>query len=72
MGNEIKVAPMHQLIKRAGAERVSEESAIALGEVLEELGLKIASEAIDYTKHAGRKTIKAVDITLAVKKILAR
>jgi len=28
---EIKVAPMHKLIKRAGASRVSEESAIALG-----------------------------------------
>ena len=37
MTNEIKVAPMHKLIKRAGAARVSEESATALGRALEEI-----------------------------------
>jgi len=69
---EIKVAPMHKLIKRAGASRVSEESAIALGRSLEEIGVKIASEAIDYAKHAGRKTVKARDIEIAASKVLGR
>ena len=46
MVDEIKVAPMHKLIKRAGAERVSEESAIALGRALEEIGVKVAREAM--------------------------
>ena len=41
MTNEIKVAPMHKLIKRAGAARVSEESATALGRALEEIGIKV-------------------------------
>lgn len=72
MKGEIKVAPMHKLIKRAGASRVSEESAIALGEALEEIGIKIAKEAMDYARHAGRKTIKARDIEIAAQKVLGR
>lgn len=70
--NEIKVAPMHKLIKRAGAARVSEESAMALGRALEEIGVKVAREAIDYAKHAGRKTVKARDIEIAAQKVLER
>ncbi len=72
MSNEIKVAPMHKLIKRAGADRVSEESAVSLGLTLEEIGVKVAKEAIDYARHAGRKTVKARDIKIAVKKVLNR
>jgi histone H3/H4 len=70
--DEIKVAPMHKLIKRAGADRVSEESAIALGEALEVIGIKIAREALDFAHHAGRKTVKADDIKIASKKVLER
>ncbi len=72
MGDEIKVAPMHKLIKRAGAARVSEESALALGNALEEIGLKVAKEAIDFARHAGRKTVKARDIEIAAEKVLKR
>lgn len=72
MSKEIKVAPMHKLIKRAGADRVSEESAVALGVALEEIGVKVAREAIDYAKHAGRKTVKARDVEIAAKKVLER
>lgn len=72
MPREIKVAPMHKLIKRAGADRVSEESAVALGLALENIGVKVAREAIDYAKHAGRKTVKARDIEIAAKKVLER
>jgi histone H3/H4 len=70
--DEIKVAPMHKLIKRAGAERVSEESAVALGKALEDIGVKVAKEALDFAKHAGRKTIKARDIEIAAQKVLER
>jgi histone H3/H4 len=70
--DEIKVAPMHKLIKRAGADRVSEESAVALGKALEVIGVKVAKEALDYAKHAGRKTVKAKDIEIAAQKVLER
>ncbi|MFB0543379.1 MAG: histone family protein [Candidatus Bathyarchaeia archaeon] len=69
---KIKVAPMHKLIKRAGAGRVSEESALALGKILDEIGVKIAKEALDYAHHAGRKTVKAKDIEIALEKFLKR
>lgn len=72
MPEEIKVAPMHKLIKKAGADRVSEESAIALGQALENIGLKIAREAIDFANHAGRKTVKARDIEIAAHKVFER
>ena len=69
---KIKVAPMHKLIKRAGANRVSEESALALGKALDEIGFKIAKEAIDFANHAGRKTVKAKDIEIAMEKVFKR
>ena len=69
---KIKVASMHRLIKRAGAERVSKGGAIALGKALDEIGVKIAKEAIDYAHHAKRKTVKAKDIEIALEKFLKR
>lgn len=66
---ELPIAPAHRLIKKAGAERVSEEAAEALRDILEEVGVKIAQEALDLAKHAGRKTIKARDIEFAAKRL---
>lgn len=67
---DMSIAPMHRIIKRAGAERVSEEASLALRDALEEIGVRIAREALDFTKHAGRKTVKAEDIQIAVTKIV--
>ncbi|MEM2925009.1 MAG: histone family protein [Methanocellales archaeon] len=66
---ELPNAPMARLMKAAGAERVSDEACVALAEVLEKYALKISREAALLAKHAGRKTIKAVDIALAVERI---
>jgi len=70
--DKVKVAPMHKLIKKAGAERVSEDSALALGKALDDIGLRIAKEALDFAHHAGRKTVKAKDIDIAMEKVLKR
>jgi len=69
---EIAVAPMHRLCKKAGADRVSEAAAQELAKVLEEIGTKIAKEALDYTMHAGRKTIKTKDIEIATRKVIGK
>ena len=69
---ELATAPMHRICKNAGAERVSEAAAEELAKVLEEVGLKIASEAIDYSMHAGRKTVKARDIEIASRKVVGK
>jgi len=69
---EIAVAPMHRLCKKAGAERVSDAAARELAKALEEIGVKIAKEALDYAMHAGRKTIKTEDIEIATRKVIGK
>jgi len=67
---ELGLAAMYRFIKKSGAERVSDDAADELREVLEEVAAKIASQALDLSVHAGRKTIKSDDIRLAAKNIL--
>jgi DNA-binding protein len=69
---EISVAPMHRLCKKAGADRVSETAAEELAKVLEDIGIKIAKEALDYSMHARRKTIKTNDIEIATRKVMGK
>lgn len=69
---ELSIAPMHRICKKAGASRVSEAAAKALAKELDEIGIKIAKEAIDYAMHAGRKTVKAKDIEIASEKVLKK
>jgi len=66
----LSIAAMHRICKKAGAERVSESAAREMAKVLEELGLQIGKEALDYTMHAGRQTVKGRDIRIAAKKVL--
>ena len=69
---DLQLAPMHRIIKNAGAERVGDDAAEALRDILENVGLEISKDALDFTKHARRKTVKAVDIQIAAKKLLER
>jgi histone H3/H4 len=70
--SEIASAPMHRLCEKIGADRVSEAAAQELARVLEKIGKKIAKEAWDYATYAGRKTIKAEDIEIAVRKVIGK
>jgi histone H3/H4 len=64
---ELPIAATDRLIRKAGAERVSEDAAKALGEILSEVAIDISKQAIDLAKHAKRKTVTARDIRLATK-----
>ncbi|MBT3463727.1 histone [archaeon] len=63
----ISLHSMEKIMKAAGAQRVSEKAKEELREILEEIGGKISHQAIIFSKHAGRKTIKKEDIKLAKK-----
>ena len=67
MTTEFGLSVMYRILKKAGAERVSDESANELRRILEEIGGSIAKNAVEMSVHAGRKTIKSEDIRLAAK-----
>jgi DNA-binding protein len=62
---DIPIAPLIRILKKANIDRVSDEAAEALRDVLEEHALEIAERAAKLAKHAGRVTVKAEDIRLA-------
>lgn len=65
----IASAPMAEILKNAGAERVSDSAAQALADVVKEMSFEIAKDAVKFAHHAGRKTIKREDIDLARKNV---
>jgi histone H3/H4 len=67
---EFGLAAVYRIIKKSGAERVSDESAEELRKVVEEVASQVARQAIELAGHAGRHTVKASDVRLAAKMIL--
>ena len=65
--SELGLSAMYRILKKSGAERVSNESATELRRATEEIAERIAKSAVDMTSHAGRKTVKAEDVKLASK-----
>jgi histone H3/H4 len=64
---EIPIAPIGRIIRNAGGQRVGESAEIALGKVLEQWAEDVSIQAVKLAKHAGRVTVSASDIELAVK-----
>ena len=65
--SELGLAAMHRILKKSGAQRVTDKSAIELRRVIEEIAEAIAKNAVDMSSHAGTKTVKAEDVKLASK-----
>lgn len=64
----LPLAAMEKILKKSGAERVSDKAKVALKNVVEDIAEDIALQAIRLAQHAGRKTIKAGDIKLAYRR----
>lgn len=60
-------APIERIIRKAGADRISEDAVIELKEAVEDAGSEIAREAIRMAEHAKRNTVKKEDIEMATK-----
>ena len=65
--SELGLSAMYRILKKSGAQRVSDESAVELRRVIEEIAEAIAKNAVEMSNHAGRKTVKAEDVKLASK-----
>ncbi len=63
----LPLAAMEKILKQSGAERVSDKAKVAMKEVIEDIAEDIATQAVRFAVHAGRKTVKAGDIKLASK-----
>jgi len=67
--SELGLSAMYRILKKSGAQRVSDESAVELRRVIEEIAEAVAKNAVDMSNHAGRKTVKAEDVKLASKQL---
>ena len=67
--NELPTAAFKKIIKKAGGQRVSINAATALCEIAFDAAMDIASQAVKLSTHAGRKTVNAQDVRLAVKSV---
>ena len=63
----ISLAAAEKLLKKAGADRISDDAKKEFVEALEDNALILAKKAVQLSKHAGRKTVKGEDIKLAKK-----
>ena len=65
---DLSLSSMEKLIKKAGADRVSESGKKSLRKELEKVAMDLAKKAVMFARHAGRKTVREEDIKLALNK----
>ncbi len=58
-------APVERILRKAGADRISEDAVDELREAVEETGEEISRQAIKMADHAGRNTVQKADIEQA-------
>jgi histone H3/H4 len=66
---ELSTAAVRRLIEKAGAERVGDDAVEEMRRILEEYAVRVSKEATTLASHAGRKTVKAEDIQLVIRRM---
>ena len=65
MVRDFPLAPLENIAREAGAERVSVSAVKALKEAVLDAAEAIARDAVAASHHAGRVTVKTSDIKIA-------
>jgi histone H3/H4 len=63
-------APLYRILRKVGANRVSEEAKREFVDVVVDIAERIASRAVELAKHAKRKTVQEEDVKLAKKEVI--
>ncbi len=66
---DLPIAALARIAKKNGAERVGHDAAEVLVSLTEDYLGRLSQEAYKLARHAGRKTIKEEDVTLAAKSV---
>ena len=61
------MAPMSRIIKSQGAQRVSKNATEVLNDAVVSYAEDLSLRAVDLCHHAGRQTVSASDVKLALK-----
>lgn len=69
---EFSINKMKEVFKQVGDKRVSEDSAKALNDILEDVGGEISDRAIEIAEENGRKTVRAEDVREALSEFKTR
>jgi histone H3/H4 len=69
---EFSIRSMKMMIQENTEKRVSEDSATALGEFLDDWSSEVAEDAAEVAEGKGRKTVRAEDIKDALKNRTSR
>jgi histone H3/H4 len=67
---ELPLAPLERLLRKAGAKRVSKRAVKELAHVISDYAYSLSTEATALAKHAGRKTIIDKDVRMARRRML--
>lgn len=70
VANGLSLTAVRRLIAKAGAERVGGDAARELRDALEGAAERVGKRAVDLASHAGRKTVKAEDVRLALREVV--
>ena len=62
MEKTLSLAAMEKILRNEGADRVSQNALVAMKDLMEEFGRKVARRSIKLAEHAGRKTVQKEDI----------
>ncbi len=66
MEKTLSLAAMEKILKNEGAGRVSQDALVAMKDLMEEFGRKVAKRSIKLAEHAGRKTVQKEDVQLDI------